>query len=507
MKTLFGNGSLRVDVKPNTEDWNIISTDFIPVNEKAYHNFRLDVAAKDVNQLHLKVIYYDSNKVEKDKLNSRSWEFVFPAQDGSFSKTFERTILPPIGTGYMKLQMFVHPNPVKGSTYWIDNIKVEEIIPKTVLHTDDFTSFEKVNPIVHGQNQIDEIMIRSNDEDKLDDLLGGLYKKIEENNINISTFAPVMANYNIIQSKPFPVKQNSSYNYTMNIEAENLSSLSGIASFRNSSDVVVNLTKYGNNASNGGVLSLSPESEVYTDLDIIKPSNYTVALRAKTCESCTFLRLNLLRNDDSNIINSTIQTSNISLKDKTSELKLVYSNSTYLKQGTYKLKIYSDSQTDLDSVIIYSTHDNSNSSNTKKGNEAVEDIFNQIESTAANITEYKKINPTKYILNIKNATQPYMLSFAEAYDPLWVAYTNDKSNNHDDNFKSNSIPLYSIVNGFYINKTGDYTLVIEYQPQIWFSQGLTVSTLSLAGILIAFILARKKFKIKLVDIIKRKIGT
>jgi hypothetical protein len=27
-----------------------------------------------------------------------------------------------------------------------------------------------------------------------------------------------------------------------------------------------------------------------------------------------------------------------------------------------------------------------------------------------------------------------MLSFAEAYDPLWVAYTNDKSNNHDDNF-------------------------------------------------------------------------
>jgi hypothetical protein len=186
--------------------------------------------------------------------------------------------------------------------------------------------------------------------------------------------------------------------------------------------------------------------------------------------------VSILRNDDSNNINSTIQTSNISLKDKTTQLKLSYSNSTYLKQGTYKLKIYSDSQTDLDSVIIYSTHDNINSSNTKKGNEAVEDIFNQIESTAANITEYKKINSTKYILNIKNATQPYMLSFAEAYDPLWVAYTNDKSNNHDDNFKANSIPLYSIVNGFYINKTGDYSLVIEYEPQIWFSQGLTVST-------------------------------
>ena len=52
---------------------------------------------------------------------------------------------------------------------------------------------------------------------------------------------------------------------------------------------------------------------------------------------------------------------------------------------------------------------------------------------------------------MKNATRPYMLSFAEEYDPLRVAYTNVQSTNHNDNFKTNSIPLYSIVNGFYIN--------------------------------------------------------
>jgi hypothetical protein len=73
--------------------------------------------------------------------------------------------------------MFVHTNPVKVSTYWIDNIKVEEIIPKTVLHTDDFTNFEKANPTVHGQKQVDEIMIKSNDQDKLDELLGGFIRK------------------------------------------------------------------------------------------------------------------------------------------------------------------------------------------------------------------------------------------------------------------------------------------------------------------------------------------
>ena len=119
-------------------------------------------------------------------------------------------------------------------------------------------------------------------------------------------------------------------------------------------------------------------------------------------------------------------------------------------------------------------------------------------SPPAQISEYKKINPTKHILKINNATRPYILAFAESYDPLWIAYvdTSNGSNKPDSignsNFKTNNIPLYGLTNSFYVNKTGDYTLVIEYPPQIWFIQGLTISTLSLAGILIAFIVARKK---------------
>jgi hypothetical protein len=42
---------------------------------------------------------------------------------------------------------------------------------------------------------------------------------------------------------------------------------------------------------------------------------------------------------------------------------------------------------------------------------------------------------------------------------------------------------------------------------MWFIQGLIVSTLSLAGILIAVILARKNFIIKLANRINRKTGT
>ena len=55
-----------------------------------------------------------------------------------------------------------------------------------------------------------------------------------------------------------------------------------------------------------------------------------------------------------------------------------------------------------------------------------------------------------------------MLSFAESYDPLWEAriYKNGKLVG-----KVRSIPVYSVINGFWINETGDLEIVIRYTPQ------------------------------------------
>ena len=79
------------------------------------------------------------------------------------------------------------------------------------------------------------------------------------------------------------------------------------------------------------------------------------------------------------------------------------------------------------------------------------------------------------------------MSFAESYDPLWRAYSAGDTVINVSNFMTNSIPLDSTINGFYINKTGDYDLVLEYLPQSWFVEGGIVSVLTLL-ILIAFIL-------------------
>jgi hypothetical protein len=122
------------------------------------------------------------------------------------------------------------------------------------------------------------------------------------------------------------------------------------------------------------------------------------------------------------------------------------------------------------------------------------EVFSPQAPTPAQIVDYKKINPTKYVLNIKNATRPYTISFAESYDPLWIAYsdTNNKDSNNQEGFlRTNSVPLYSIVNGFFINKTGDYTLIIEYKPQNWFIHGAIVSTITLIAIIVIYFLRNK----------------
>jgi hypothetical protein len=39
---------------------------------------------------------------------------------------------------------------------------------------------------------------------------------------------------------------------------------------------------------------------------------------------------------------------------------------------------------------------------------------------------FKRVNPTKYIVEVKNATQPFFLVFSESYHPWWKAYAEDK---------------------------------------------------------------------------------
>ena len=121
----------------------------------------------------------------------------------------------------------------------------------------------------------------------------------------------------------------------------------------------------------------------------------------------------------------------------------------------------------LDVAWLYST---------KNSNETLNELFKTNETPAV-VINYTKINPTKYEVKV-NASKPFMLSFAESYDPLWEArvYKADKKSE-----VVKSIPLYSVINGFWIDETGDLEVEIRYKPQDWFVLGLWISGMTFFG--------------------------
>jgi hypothetical protein len=98
---------------------------------------------------------------------------------------------------------------------------------------------------------------------------------------------------------------------------------------------------------------------------------------------------------------------------------------------------------------------------------------------SANVT-YTKISAEKYKVHIKNASKPFVLVFGEAYDPLWRASINNGGT-------IQPVKLYSLINGFPIDRKGDFDLTITYTPQSWFIEGLVVSLTTLL-LCVAFLL-------------------
>ncbi len=109
-------------------------------------------------------------------------------------------------------------------------------------------------------------------------------------------------------------------------------------------------------------------------------------------------------------------------------------------------------------------------------------------SVSATILDWCKVSSTEWRVRV-NASHPFMLAFAERFDPLWVAevYKNGK-------LLSTSHPfmLYAIINGFYITETGELEIRIRYALQEWLDRGLMISLGSVTLALILVILLHLK---------------
>lgn len=199
-------------------------------------------------------------------------------------------------------------------------------------------------------------------------------------------------------------------------------------------------------ASNGRVLRFDEQQEAWQQLDIIKEGDYRLAVAGQGVFKVA--------------IDDHIETISMDA------LQIMDLLPRHLEAGKHQLQITSLADGSfLDIIWVYSA----------KATETLEDILT-IHEEAPEIIRYERVDPTKYETLVE-AQKPFMLSFAEAYDPLWVAEVRTPEGVE----RYSPAPLYGVINGFWIDETGKYTIAIRYKPQRWFYYGACISILSLLG--------------------------
>jgi hypothetical protein len=128
--------------------------------------------------------------------------------------------------------------------------------------------------------------------------------------------------------------------------------------------------------------------------------------------------------------------------------------------------VTTDAQTpQIVSMLLYSLKDG----------ETFENANELLSTDPSNNTSiaYQEINPTQYTVKVKTS-EPFYLVFSESYDNGWVATINGQQIPDQYHFTANGY-----ANGWYINKTGTYTITLEFTPQNLFYTGAAISITTL----------------------------
>ena len=144
--------------------------------------------------------------------------------------------------------------------------------------------------------------------------------------------------------------------------------------------------------------------------------------------------------------------------------------------GEQEVEFRAVGNVDLDTLVIYSL----------KSHENFLSLNNLFDAHAAppNIT-YEMINPCKYVIHV-DGNGPFFLIFSESHHPLWKACVDDVENS--------SFIAYSIINGYYIQKSGKFDIILHFTAQDSADFGLKISCITLISLLIVVVLWSKPLK-------------
>ncbi|MCJ7424436.1 alpha-(1-_3)-arabinofuranosyltransferase family protein [Candidatus Bathyarchaeota archaeon] len=187
----------------------------------------------------------------------------------------------------------------------------------------------------------------------------------------------------------------------------------------------------------------------------VNASDYRIGLRAFSIEEST-VKARLYDRDHSQSTDVLIEPNS---------LDFFYSPQFHLSSGNYTLELSSEKPLEIDMLTVMES---------KEENTTLENLL-LADQPPAIVTGFKRNNPTNYVVTV-NATKPFVLSLAEPYDQSWVAHVNGQ--------RIESTPLYSLINGFWINQTGQLEITIEYEPQKMLYYGSIVSATTILGCLV-----------------------
>jgi hypothetical protein len=105
-------------------------------------------------------------------------------------------------------------------------------------------------------------------------------------------------------------------------------------------------------------------------------------------------------------------------------------------------------------------------------------LSDALEGSSSARVSYRRIDPTKYQVNVSGLKAPQMLVFSQTYNSGWVMNG------------QKSLKVYSFLNGFPIYHDGNYT--VEFIPQKFVYRGLWVSGITLLIVIAILIFKRKK---------------
>jgi len=450
-------GFLQVKLYNSTWGWKVISSPLIAVDPTHAYQFDIKIRGINAHNVHAKIFEFDS---DKDVIN-----VIYATGIGDNTFDWKDIVFNYVPSNdrvkYIQLQIWhghLTDKPLP-NIIMIDYVKVYDItrytkpvtmdIPFNIAKDDYYKLFVRLFENIKGgvvRIYLDgKLIAEINTVNQLNKFVWkdlGIFRLESGNHVltleNVKGFNAV----NVFVLMPLNQYENLSKEFEEMISSKTIIYIFEAETdmFRSNDTEVVKDSK----ASNGEMLMLNLNASTWQRFEIIKDGYYMIAIRLKG--------------------NATIELDNMVFSVTTNSLGYVYMGPIQLSKGNHTIVIKSlDSKpVYLDVVWIYSVE--------TLHPLTIEDLFANGERPA-NIVSFERLNPTLWRANIVSK-KPFMLIFTESYDPLWEAYIYRDGRLVE---RIKPVPIYGVVNGFWINEAGNLTVVIRYIPQGWFEFGLKIS--------------------------------